>query len=77
MSAVRKTKKKFQSPRSKFTYVRNSKNNPSNLNTSHNHFDNMFNEDNLQEYFDKFGTSSRLKFYFNYRIVAVILKFNI
>ncbi|RHZ79275.1 hypothetical protein Glove_150g23 [Diversispora epigaea] len=57
MSAVRKTKKKFQSPRSKFTYVRNSKNNPSNLNTSHNHFDNMFNEDNLQEYFDKYNES--------------------
>ncbi|RHZ44006.1 hypothetical protein Glove_779g1 [Diversispora epigaea] len=57
MSAIRKTKKKFQSPRSKFTYVRNSKNNPSNLNTSHNHFDNMFNEDNLQEYFDKYNES--------------------
>ncbi|RHZ81644.1 hypothetical protein Glove_117g403 [Diversispora epigaea] len=57
MSAVRKTKKKFQSPRSKFIYVRNSKNNPSNLNTSHNHFDNIFNEDNLQEYFDKYNES--------------------
>jgi len=58
MSAVRKTKKKFQSPRSKFTYVRNSKNNPSNLNMSHNHPDDIFNEDNLQEYFNKYNESN-------------------
>jgi hypothetical protein len=58
MSAVRKTKRKLQSPRSGLTYVRKSKNNP-NFN---NHYqpddifdDNLeyFDEDNLQDYFDE------------------------
>ena len=56
MSAIRKTKRKFQPPRSSFTFVRQSKNNPK-LNESHNQPDDIYNdnleEDNLQNYFDE------------------------
>ena len=49
MSAVRKTKRKSQPPRSGLTYVRRSKNNP-NFN-NHNQPDDIF-DDNLEEYFN-------------------------
>jgi hypothetical protein len=49
MSAIRKTKRKSQPPRSSFTFVRQSKNNPK----PDDNLEEYFNEDNLQNYFDE------------------------
>jgi len=58
MSAVRKTKRKSQPPRSGLTYVRRSKNNP-NFN-NHNQPDDIF-DDNLEEYFDEDNLQDNLQ----------------